>query len=164
LLPALLLPKTALFLLKVKDVPCDDTSACPDGTTCCKTKEGGWACCPMPEAVCCDDFIHCCPKGKKCNLEAQTCEDGLISVPWAKKVPAIIKQKVEVKDVPCDDTSACPDGTTCCKTQEGGWACCPLPEVQYYHLSIHFLKCFSIWRREGSAVRTHTTESRLPFI
>ncbi|XP_026019885.1 granulin a isoform X4 [Astatotilapia calliptera] len=115
--------------VEVKDVPCDDTSACPDGTTCCKTKEGGWACCPMPEAVCCDDFIHCCPKGKKCNLEAQTCEDGVISVPWAKKVPAIIKQKVEVKDVPCDDTSACPDGTTCCKTQEGGWACCPLPEA-----------------------------------
>ncbi|XP_026019888.1 granulin a isoform X7 [Astatotilapia calliptera] len=115
--------------VEVKDVPCDDTSACPDGTTCCKTQEGGWACCPMPEAVCCEDFIHCCPKGKKCNLEAQTCEDGLISVPWAKKVPAIIKQKVEVKDVPCDDTSACPDGTTCCKTQEGGWACCPLPEA-----------------------------------
>ncbi|CAI5676306.1 unnamed protein product [Oreochromis niloticus] len=115
--------------VEVKDVPCDDTSACPDGTTCCKTQEGGWACCPMPEAVCCEDFIHCCPKGKKCNLEAQTCEDGLISVPWAKKVPAIIKQKVEVKDVPCDDTSACPDGTTCCKTQEGGWACCPMPEA-----------------------------------
>uniref|UniRef100_A0AAX7SJS4 Granulins domain-containing protein n=1 Tax=Astatotilapia calliptera TaxID=8154 RepID=A0AAX7SJS4_ASTCA len=115
--------------VEVKDVPCDDTSACPDGTTCCKTQEGGWACCPLPEAVCCEDFIHCCPKGKKCNLEAQTCEDGLISVPWAKKVPAIIKQKVEVKDVPCDDTSACPDGTTCCKTQEGGWACCPLPEA-----------------------------------
>nr|XP_024655455.1 kielin/chordin-like protein isoform X4 [Maylandia zebra] len=115
--------------VEVKDVPCDDTSACPDGTTCCKTQEGGWACCPMPEAVCCEDFIHCCPKGKKCNLKAQTCEDGLISVPWAKKVPAIIKQKVEVKDVPCDDTSACPDGTTCCKTQEGGWACCPMPEA-----------------------------------
>uniref|UniRef100_A0A669B908 Granulin a n=1 Tax=Oreochromis niloticus TaxID=8128 RepID=A0A669B908_ORENI len=115
--------------VEVKDVPCDDTSACPDGTTCCKTQEGGWACCPMPEAVCCEDFIHCCPKGKKCNLEAQTCEDGLTSVPWAKKVPAIIKQKVEVKDVPCDDTSACPDGTTCCKTQEGGWACCPMPEA-----------------------------------
>uniref|UniRef100_A0A3P8QV81 Granulins domain-containing protein n=1 Tax=Astatotilapia calliptera TaxID=8154 RepID=A0A3P8QV81_ASTCA len=115
--------------VEVKDVPCDDTSACPDGTTCCKTQEGGWACCPMPEAVCCEDFIHCCPKGKKCNLEAQTCEDGLMSVPWAKKVPAIIKQKVEVKDVPCDDTSACPDGTTCCKTQEGGWACCPMPEA-----------------------------------
>uniref|UniRef100_A0AAX7TEY6 Granulins domain-containing protein n=1 Tax=Astatotilapia calliptera TaxID=8154 RepID=A0AAX7TEY6_ASTCA len=115
--------------VEVKDVPCDDTSACPDGTTCCKTQEGGWACCPMPEAVCCEDFIHCCPKGKKCNLKAQTCEDGLISVPWAKKLPAIIKQKVEVKDVPCDDTSACPDGTTCCKTQEGGWACCPMPEA-----------------------------------
>ncbi|XP_006803151.1 granulin a [Neolamprologus brichardi] len=80
-------------------------------------------------AVCCEDFIHCCPKGKKCNLEAQTCEDGLISVPWAKKVPAIIKQKAEEKKVPCDHTAACPDNTTCCKTKEGRWACCPMPEA-----------------------------------
>ncbi|XP_030590985.1 granulin a isoform X2 [Archocentrus centrarchus] len=115
--------------LQVKDVPCNDTVACPDGTTCCKTQEGGWACCLLPEAVCCEDFIHCCPKGKKCNLAAQSCDDGLLSVPWVKKVPAIIKQKVQVKDVPCSDTVACPDGTTCCKTQEGGWACCPLPEA-----------------------------------
>uniref|UniRef100_A0A671SA38 Granulins domain-containing protein n=1 Tax=Sinocyclocheilus anshuiensis TaxID=1608454 RepID=A0A671SA38_9TELE len=34
-------------------------------------------------------------------------------------------------DVPCNDTAACPDGTTCCKTKEGGWACCPLPEVNH---------------------------------
>ncbi|XP_041824151.1 granulin a isoform X2 [Melanotaenia boesemani] len=117
--------------VQVKDVPCDDTTACPDGTTCCKTQEGGWACCPLPEAVCCEDFIHCCPKGKTCNLAAQKCEDGLISLPWLEKIPSIPKKKVQVqvKDVPCDDTTACPDGTTCCKTQEGGWACCPLPEA-----------------------------------
>uniref|UniRef100_A0A3Q2D378 Granulins domain-containing protein n=1 Tax=Cyprinodon variegatus TaxID=28743 RepID=A0A3Q2D378_CYPVA len=52
----------------MENVTCDGTASCPDGTTCCKTKEGGWACCPLPEAVCCEDFIHCCPKGKKCNL------------------------------------------------------------------------------------------------
>uniref|UniRef100_A0A673N7S4 Granulins domain-containing protein n=1 Tax=Sinocyclocheilus rhinocerous TaxID=307959 RepID=A0A673N7S4_9TELE len=33
------------------DVPCNDTAACPDGTTCCKTKEGGWACCPLPQVI-----------------------------------------------------------------------------------------------------------------
>uniref|UniRef100_A0A671SB45 Granulins domain-containing protein n=1 Tax=Sinocyclocheilus anshuiensis TaxID=1608454 RepID=A0A671SB45_9TELE len=37
----------------------------------------------------------------------------------------------KTSDVPCDDTAACPDGTTCCKTKEGGWACCPLPEVNH---------------------------------
>ncbi len=34
-------------------------------------------------------------------------------------------------DVPCDSTTACPDGSTCCKTKEGGWACCPLPQVNH---------------------------------
>uniref|UniRef100_A0A087XWW0 Granulin n=1 Tax=Poecilia formosa TaxID=48698 RepID=A0A087XWW0_POEFO len=100
----------------VNNVPCDDTAACPDGTTCCKTKEGGWACCPMPEAVCCEDFIHCCPNGKKCDLAAGTCDDG----------PGV---DVQVKNVPCDDTAACPDGSTCCKNKEGAWACCPLPKA-----------------------------------
>uniref|UniRef100_A0A3B5QDT3 Granulin a n=1 Tax=Xiphophorus maculatus TaxID=8083 RepID=A0A3B5QDT3_XIPMA len=117
--------------VQVKNVPCNDTAACPDGTTCCKTKEGGWACCPLIEAVCCDDFIHCCPKGKTCNVAAGTCEDGLLSIPWFEKKPAISRPGVEVKvkNVPCNDTAACPDGTTCCKTKEGGWACCPLPKA-----------------------------------
>uniref|UniRef100_A0A3B4XZU2 Granulins domain-containing protein n=1 Tax=Seriola lalandi dorsalis TaxID=1841481 RepID=A0A3B4XZU2_SERLL len=112
-----------------KDVICDSTTSCEDGTTCCKTKEGGWACCPLPEAVCCEDFIHCCPKGKTCNLAAQTCDGDTSSMPWVEKVPAIPKQGVQVGDVACDSTASCPDGTTCCKNKEGLWACCPLPEA-----------------------------------
>ncbi|GAA6111389.1 granulin a isoform X1, partial [Tachysurus ichikawai] len=60
----------------VSDVPCDDTVTCPDETTCCKTEEGGWACCPLPQAVCCEDFMHCCPHGTKCNLAAQKCDNS----------------------------------------------------------------------------------------
>uniref|UniRef100_A0A673HB42 Granulins-like n=1 Tax=Sinocyclocheilus rhinocerous TaxID=307959 RepID=A0A673HB42_9TELE len=130
------------------DVPCNDTVACPDGTTCCKTKEGGWACCPLPEAVCCDDFIHCCPHGKKCNVAAGTCEDLSCSgVPWVEQVPVqpIISQDKQTSDVPCNDTAACPDGTTCCKTKEGGWACCPLPEAvccdDFIHCCPHGTTC-----------------------
>ncbi|XP_026206348.1 granulin a isoform X2 [Anabas testudineus] len=115
--------------VQARDVQCDSATACPDGTTCCKTKEGGWACCPLPEAVCCDDFIHCCPKNTKCNLAAQTCDNKTMSVRWVEKVPAITKQGVQARDVQCDSATACPDGTTCCKTKEGGWACCPLPEA-----------------------------------
>ncbi|XP_078017753.1 granulin a isoform X1 [Epinephelus lanceolatus] len=111
------------------DVPCDDTVACEDGTTCCKTKEGGWACCPLPEAVCCEDMLHCCPKGKKCNLVAQTCDDDTCSVPWVQKVPTIPRQDAQVGNVTCDSTYSCPDGSTCCKTTTGEWACCPLPEA-----------------------------------
>ncbi|XP_073799715.1 granulin a isoform X13 [Danio rerio] len=136
------------------DVPCNDTAACPDGSTCCKTKDGDWACCPLPEAVCCEDFIHCCPHGKKCNVAAGSCDDPSGSVPWVDKVPVrpIKKQKVAVtqassasSDVPCNDTAACPDGSTCCKTKDGGWACCPLPEAvcceDFIHCCPHGKKC-----------------------
>uniref|UniRef100_A0A8C7CLP7 Granulin a n=1 Tax=Oncorhynchus kisutch TaxID=8019 RepID=A0A8C7CLP7_ONCKI len=113
------------------DVPCDETTACLDGTTCCKTQEGGWACCPLPQAVCCSDFVHCCPHGKKCNLAAQTCDDpsGSPSEPWLKKVPAVPREGKLPGDVTCDPTHVCPDNTTCCKTVSEGWACCPLPEA-----------------------------------
>ncbi|XP_050962191.1 granulin a isoform X6 [Labeo rohita] len=136
---------------KTSDVPCNDTAACPDGSTCCKTKEGGWACCPLPKAVCCEDFTHCCPHGKKCNTAAGTCEDPSGSEPWFEKVPAktISRQNVTVKqvhlNVQCDDTTSCEDGETCCKTQEGGWACCPLPQAvcceDFTHCCPHGKKC-----------------------
>uniref|UniRef100_A0A3B1JDH6 Granulin a n=1 Tax=Astyanax mexicanus TaxID=7994 RepID=A0A3B1JDH6_ASTMX len=133
------------------NVPCNDTAACPDETTCCKDSEGEWKCCPLPQAVCCDDFIHCCPHGKKCNLAAGTCEDPSGSVPWMKKVPSRpIKGKKlpETKDVPCNDTVACPDETTCCKNVKGGWNCCPLPQNldavccdDFQHCCPHGKKC-----------------------
>ncbi|XP_058508664.1 granulin a [Solea solea] len=122
-------PAQARQSVKVEDVPCDSATSCPDNTTCCKTKEGGWACCPIPEAVCCDDFIHCCPKGMTCDVPAQSCDEGTYSVPWLEKKPAVTRQSVQVEDVPCDSATSCPDTTTCCKTKDGGWACCPLPEA-----------------------------------
>ncbi|XP_073713412.1 granulin a isoform X2 [Misgurnus anguillicaudatus] len=135
------------------DIPCDGTVTCSDDSTCCKTKEGGWACCPLSEAVCCDDFIHCCPHGTKCNLAAETCDDPSGSMPWFEKMPvrpisnqnSTDTQVSSTSDVPCDDTVACPDGSTCCKTKEGEWACCPLPEAvcceDFVHCCPHGQKC-----------------------
>ncbi|XDV13216.1 hypothetical protein PO909_001678 [Leuciscus waleckii] len=136
------------------DVPCNDTASCQDGTTCCKTKDGGWACCPLPQAVCCDDFIHCCPHGTTCNVAAGSCDDPSGSSPWLEKVPVkpISSQNVAVtqvssvySDVPCNDTASCQDGTTCCKTKDGGWACCPLPEAvccdDFVHCCPHGTTC-----------------------
>uniref|UniRef100_A0A3B3CG25 Granulin a n=1 Tax=Oryzias melastigma TaxID=30732 RepID=A0A3B3CG25_ORYME len=123
------IPSFSKVSVKMQDVQCDSTAACPDQTTCCKTAEGGWACCPLPEAVCCEDFIHCCPKGKTCNLAAQSCDGGEGSVPMLEKIPSYLKQNVKMQNVSCDSSASCPDQTTCCKTTQGTWACCPLPEA-----------------------------------
>ncbi|XP_055754061.1 progranulin-like [Salvelinus fontinalis] len=129
--PAFLWEGTSPPFIKTGDVPCDESTACSDGTTCCKTQEGGWACCPLPQAVCCSDLVHCCPHGKKCNQAAQTCDDpsGSPSEPWLKKFPAVPREGKLPGDVTCDPTHVCPDNTTCCKTASGDWACCPLPEA-----------------------------------
>nr|UVE15942.1 progranulin precursor L [Lethenteron reissneri] len=111
------------------DVQCDDQVGCPDGNTCCKTDAGDWACCPLVKAVCCDDHEHCCPHGTTCNLPAQTCDKGALSLPWSTKMPALRVAGGEPNAVICDDQSSCPDGNTCCKTSSGDWGCCPLPKA-----------------------------------
>ncbi|KAM9838109.1 granulin b isoform 2-T3 [Aulostomus maculatus] len=114
---------------KVGAVPCNDSVACADGSTCCKSSQGSWVCCPLPKAVCCDDHAHCCPHGTVCNMEAETCDDprGVMpSRPWVVKVPAMTP---EVQDEKCDRQTMCPGGTTCCKQDSGQWACCPLPQA-----------------------------------
>ncbi|XP_078454932.1 progranulin-like isoform X2 [Lampetra planeri] len=111
------------------DVQCDEQVGCPDGNTCCKTDGGDWACCPLVKAVCCDDHEHCCPHGTTCNLPAQTCDKGALSLPWSTKTPALRVAGGEPNAVICDDQSSCPDGNTCCKTSSGGWGCCPLPKA-----------------------------------
>uniref|UniRef100_A0A672LR92 Granulins-like n=1 Tax=Sinocyclocheilus grahami TaxID=75366 RepID=A0A672LR92_SINGR len=125
-----------LSVHSVSDVPCNDTAACPDGTTygntCCKTQEGGWACCPLPEAVCCDDFIHCCSHGTTCNVAAGSCDESSGSKPWLEKVPALPRAgQRSPGNVNCDSSHVCPDSNTCCENTDGDWSCCPLPEVQY---------------------------------
>ncbi|KAJ8345434.1 hypothetical protein SKAU_G00296270 [Synaphobranchus kaupii] len=109
------------------DVPCNDTVACEDGSTCCKDAKGDWACCPLPKAVCCEDHIHCCPNGSTCD--GDTCNHATGSVPWLEKVPALTRRPNKARNVTCDSSHTCPDGNTCCKTAEGDWACCPLPEA-----------------------------------
>ena len=46
------------------DVVCPGGGAqCPSGTTCCQLSSGEYGCCPIPNAVCCNDHLHCCPSG-----------------------------------------------------------------------------------------------------
>ncbi|XP_029977512.1 granulin b isoform X2 [Sphaeramia orbicularis] len=121
--------KAPAFASVTDNSKCDKSTSCPGKSTCCKTTTGDWACCPLPEAVCCDDHVHCCPHGTVCDLKAETCNDPfgfLASVPWAEKVTALT---TGVQDEKCDKQTRCPGGTTCCKKESGQWACCPLPQA-----------------------------------
>ncbi|XP_029428750.1 progranulin isoform X2 [Rhinatrema bivittatum] len=123
------IPARARETLQSEDVRCDDEASCADGQTCCRTASGEWGCCPLPEAVCCSDHVHCCAKGYTCNTAAGSCEQSALSIPWTAKTPAQARESVRGKDVKCDDKASCADGQTCCKTESGYWACCPLLEA-----------------------------------
>ena len=114
----------------VKSVTCPGgQSECPNGNTCCKLSSGQYGCCPLPNAVCCSDHIHCCPNGYTCDVSQGTCNrEGDTSIPMVKKEPA--KKVEDVKSVICpDEKSKCPDGNTCCELSSGQYGCCPLPKA-----------------------------------
>ena len=51
----------------LKSVQCPDQQGeCPNGNTCC-LNSGQYGCCPLPDASCCADGVHCCPSGTKCD-------------------------------------------------------------------------------------------------
>ena len=59
-----------------------DRRRCNDGQTCCALEDGGYGCCPMPDAVCCEDKIHCCPKDTTCDIEDGSCNSNYVSIAW----------------------------------------------------------------------------------
>ncbi|KAK1172894.1 progranulin-like [Acipenser oxyrinchus oxyrinchus] len=121
-------------------ITCPDGTMCSDHSTCCKTLNG-YECCPVPEAVCCSDQYHCCPKSYTCNFQTKMCDKTGFkeSIPMVKKIPAEDQSKpVEVNQfisvssagsslVFCDNYFFCNDGTSCCRHHTGLWYCCPFP-------------------------------------
>ncbi|XP_029192983.2 uncharacterized protein LOC114959204 [Acropora millepora] len=134
---------------RVKNIVCPDGSTCPDSYTCCEVSGGGYGCCPLPNAVCCSDLIHCCPNGYTCT--PGDCKQGRKTVPLSKKIPALnsrlgnrgtkgelfkpaviaspLSSDKRVKNIVCPDGSTCPDSYTCCEVSGGGYGCCPLPNA-----------------------------------
>ncbi|XP_063693192.1 uncharacterized protein LOC134825040 isoform X3 [Bolinopsis microptera] len=113
--------KSELTEPTIEAIKCDDGSICPSGSTCCKEASGGWACCPLPNAVCCTDLVHCCPNGYICDLTIGSCNK-------ASGIENLLTE-LSVGNVKCDDGSSCPTGTTCCKLSSGDWGCCPYPKA-----------------------------------
>ncbi|XP_055763448.1 progranulin-like isoform X2 [Salvelinus fontinalis] len=126
---------------QINAVPCNDSVACADGSTCCKSLDGEWVCCPLPKAVCCDDHLHCCPHGTICNLAESTCDDpsGSALVPILDKVPAFsyVSEEEPLPNSKCDESTSCPGQSTCCKTTTGNWACYPLPNAMCCNDHLH---------------------------
>ncbi|MEE6528530.1 hypothetical protein FKM82_030949, partial [Ascaphus truei] len=69
-------------------VRCDDTASCAEGNTCCRLASGEWGCCPIVQAVCCPDHLHCCPSGFSCDGQG-SCVRGELSIPWLSKTAAL---------------------------------------------------------------------------
>lgn len=116
-------------LQKARDVQCDAEHKCPDGDTCCRKTSGTWGCCPIEEAVCCSDHVHCCPKGYTCNLAKGTCDQGIGSMTKPSAGIARVVAASGDSVVQCDHQATCPDGYTCCRLASGSWGCCPLPQA-----------------------------------
>ncbi|CDW56182.1 Granulin [Trichuris trichiura] len=59
---------------RAENVICPDkTASCDEGDTCCLTTHDRYGCCPLPQAVCCSDKLHCCPHGTRCDVKHNRC-------------------------------------------------------------------------------------------
>ncbi|XP_054724395.1 progranulin-like [Uloborus diversus] len=136
---------TALKYSEHKDVVCPGGFTCPEDNTCCESSLAGtYACCPLENAVCCSDYLHCCPKDTVCDLEQGKCNPKSyipgIFRPKKKyhlskkrdfvKMSALTKISEREGSIVCpDESSQCPNGYTCCMLPSGEWGCCPFPNA-----------------------------------
>jgi len=126
-----------------KSVICPSANInCSDGQTCCLSSSGNYQCCPFENAVCCEDKIHCCPAGSKCDISEGICLNtfGYRYVPMLKKTPPMRTNNTNdnLKDIICPDKkSECLSGTTCCLLRSGEYGCCPFPEATCCDDKIH---------------------------
>ncbi|MQL84641.1 hypothetical protein Taro_017155 [Colocasia esculenta] len=76
---------------------CDSYYTCPASTTCCCIYEYGkycfaWGCCPLDNAVCCDDHYSCCPHDYPiCHVKEGMClasKNNPLGVKMLKRTPA----------------------------------------------------------------------------
>ena len=149
---------TKIQATKPKNVVCPGgQSECPDGNTCCKLSSGQYGCCPLPNAVCCSDMLHCCPQGYTCDVSAGTCTKQDQAIPFFTKI-----QATKPKNVVCPDgQSQCPDGDTCCKLSSGQYGCCPLPNAVCCSDMVHC--CPEGYKCDVSAGTCTKQDQAIPF-
>uniref|UniRef100_A0A1I7WVN4 GRANULINS domain-containing protein n=1 Tax=Heterorhabditis bacteriophora TaxID=37862 RepID=A0A1I7WVN4_HETBA len=91
----------------------DRRSKCPSGTTCCFMRQGQYGCCPVEEAVCCMDQLHCCPKNYVCDSTGQRCIN--MEVIFCKSLFFLDGFSTTIFDyvAVCCKESCCPSGYHC---------------------------------------------------
>ncbi len=123
----ILTQKTNIILPPLKEVVCNDgKTRCPDKNTCCPLPTNGYGCCPSPEAVCCEDMVHCCPHGHTCKADSCDNSDG-VSVPMLTKLPAV--PHMDSANLCPDDMTECLKNETCCPVSDDKWGCCPTTDA-----------------------------------
>ncbi|XP_072880680.1 uncharacterized protein [Hemitrygon akajei] len=68
-------------------IQCDDTHVCKAGS-CCKLSNHQWGCCPYPDAHCCWDGKHCCPRYHWCDTKRNLCKRWWPPYEW-KQISSI---------------------------------------------------------------------------
>ncbi|XP_047137167.1 uncharacterized protein LOC100206670 isoform X2 [Hydra vulgaris] len=133
----------SLELTNLGNVLCPDKcSTCPDYTTCCLLESGEYGCCPYQSAVCCNDYIHCCPQNYVCNLPSCVPNQRFQYKDFTKVATYVKKENVlnyfNIKTVTCPDmVSVCSEGSTCCEKPGGSYTCCPYPNADCCSDGIH---------------------------
>ena len=121
----------------MRNVVCPDKqSECPTGSTCCLLDDGNYGCCPIPNAVCCSDHIHCCPEGYTCDSKDGRCNKGDVSLPFYNKIKSIPSKSLDHIICP-DGLATCPSDATCCQMASGQFACCPVPKANCCEDQLH---------------------------
>ena len=54
----------------------DGILSCPSGDTCCLMSSNGYGCCPLTNAVCCNDGVHCCTEDYSCGSGGDCNQSG----------------------------------------------------------------------------------------
>lgn len=91
--------------------------------------DGSYGCCPLVNAVCCKDQLHCCPQGSKCNLDKGTCDNADTYVQFYNKIESKKKfstskePTIQMSPLICPDKTTCDARATCCKQDADSFGC-----------------------------------------
>ncbi|CAG9540315.1 unnamed protein product [Cercopithifilaria johnstoni] len=96
-------------------------SICPDTATCCLIGTDVYGCCPMMDAVCCDDRTHCCPPDTKCDMVHRQCLRNEVSMSRTNKRAKHMAKKTNITKnrqfmkICSGANSSCTTSHTCCQ-------------------------------------------------
>uniref|UniRef100_A0A0K0DV01 Granulin n=1 Tax=Strongyloides stercoralis TaxID=6248 RepID=A0A0K0DV01_STRER len=131
---------------------CDDKmTECFNNNTCCKINPQGYGCCPLKDAVCCSDRLHCCPQNSTC-IKGKCLKNNDKIISGVKlKLSSFDNKKFSnfskyTSNNLCDDKkTVCPDDATCCLLNSGMYGCCPFEDAvccnDHYHCCPFGFKC-----------------------